>query len=266
MRCKATLASTRRLGRCRRALCPVLPRGARARLPAAVVPATGALSGRPLPRSRAAEFRLRGGVRRPAGARPPRAVPRALRPAARDTVSEARHVTSSRTWDLSTVQEVQCTTRKTPAHHRRPTRGPDSCEKNRLQWTVESRLSAMLTSMSYKGSPLPPCKWCARRSASLSHSPSWRSSRSHSPHVETPCHHSASRSRTHPSSQRSLRPLQGTAPRPRAPRCASRAAPASSTLPTTLSSCDGRPPLRKPGRAGLFDTTYVSASVEISDC
>jgi len=129
VRCKATLASTRRLGRCRRALCPVLPRGARARLPAAVVPATGALSGRPLPRSRAAEFRLRGGVRRPAGARPPRAFPRALRPAARDTVSEARHVTSSRTWDLSTVQKVQRTTRKTPAHHRRPTRGPDSWDR-----------------------------------------------------------------------------------------------------------------------------------------
>jgi hypothetical protein len=127
-----------------------------------------------------------------------------------------------------------------------------------IKWTVESSLSAMLTSMSYKGSPLPPCKWCARRSASLSHSPSWRSSRSHSSHVETPRHHSASRSRTHPTSQHSLRPLQGTAPRPRAPRCASRAAPASSTLPTTLSSCDGRLPLRKPGRAGLFDTTYES--------
>ena len=105
----------------------------------------------------------------------------------------------------------------------------------------------MLTSMSYKGSPLPPCKWCARRSASLSHSPSWRSSRSHPSHVETPRHHSASRSRTHPSSQHSLRPLQGTAPRPRGPRCASRAAPASSTLPTTLSSCDGRPPAAQAG-------------------
>ena len=116
-----------------------------------------------------------------------------------------------------------------------------------MKWTVDSSLSAMLTSMSYKGSPLPPCKWCARRSASLSHSPSWRSSRSHPSHVETPRHHSASRSRTHPSSQHSLRPLQGTAPRPRGPRCASRAAPASSTLPTTLSSCDGRPPAAQAG-------------------
>ena len=128
--------------------------------------------------------------------------------------------------------------------HKRTLQNPaykTSQREKPIKWTVDSSLSAMLTSMSYKGSPLPPCKWCARRSASLSHSPSWRSSRSHSPHVETPCHHSASRSRTHPSSQHSLRPLQGTAPRPRGPRCASRAAPASSTLPTTLSSCDGRP-------------------------